>query len=829
MKPITGIRKQLSLAFALIVLAIGAFAIEAAYMQREMAKSAALLEAKNVANAIAYTGNIDVITRPEFLQPYVEGLLSLYNRDVVIVDAQKRGIADADKGELGKIYTNDPGNEVGLTIRDGRIRIFVETNALHPDGAKQIVVALHYDQLKPESPIIGAVILEYTSILDSLLSEVRAAMYWNLIFGVVCILFAGALGFRVASRVAKPLEELQHGVQAIAGGNYDTTVQVRSNDEIGALGGAFNKMAVELKESHAKLSAYQSEQRAQSEKKLGESEERYRQLVELSPDAICIESGGNIVFANRACATLLGAGGSADIIGRPAINFIHPDSLEAVNQHRRQVKETKLQSALLEAKLIRLDGTAVDVEGVAGPFLYEGRLATQLVIREITARKEAAERLSYLAQYDSLTALPNRSLFRDRLERAIARARRGNNQLALMFLDLDRFKEINDSLGHTTGDEVLQAVARLFRESLRDVDTIARLGGDEFTIILDDIKGMGQVITVAERIRKMLSAPLLIHGAEVFVTTSIGIAIYPMNGESIEALTKAADAAMYRAKEEGRNTHAFFDSEMNAEAAKRLHMTNLLRHALERRELLLYYQPKVSIHGGKVTGAEALARWNSKELGFVPPGEFIPLAEETGLIGEIGEWVLRTACAQNKAWQVEGLAPLAVAVNLSARQFQQKDIVEMVAGVLAETGLEPRFLELEITESMIMRDAERTIIVLEKLNRLGVQLSIDDFGTGYSSLAYLKKFPVHTLKIDQSFVRDLALDADDASIVKAVIAMAKSLGLGVIAEGVETAEQLSFLAKLHCDEYQGYYFGKPAPAEQFVKMLRSRNPQVVAV
>lgn len=687
-------------------------------------------------------------------------------------------------------------------------------------------------------------ILEYTKIHADLLAEVQKDVLGNFIFSFICIIFAGVFGLQVSSRLAKPLEALKQAVKEIAAGNYDVTVSVGTSDEVGVLGGAFNKMGATLKENHAKLKEIQTTlqvriekeqaanvalelvifEHAKSEKNLRESEERYRQIVELSPDAICIESGGIVAFANRACAALLGVETAAEIVGKEVIDFIHPDSLENAQQRKRQVRETDNPTQMLEAKLIRVDGTVIDVEGVAGPFLFNGKLATQLLMREITERKRAAERLTYLAQYDSLTALPNRSLFHDRLDQSMARTRRSKGRLALMFLDLDRFKEINDSHGHAIGDAVLQAVARLFTESFRDVDTIARLGGDEFTVIVDQINDMEQVATVAERIRTTLSAPLILSGTEIFVTASIGIAIYPANGASLEEMIKAADAAMYRAKQDGRNTYAFFNSEMNAEASKRLNMSNLLRRALERDELILHYQPKVSVQDGTITGMEALVRWNSNEQGFLSPAEFIPLAEETGLIVPIGEWVLRTACLQNKAWQLIGVRPVTVSVNLSPRQFQQQNLVEMVASILAETGLEPRFLEFEITESMIMRDAEGATLKLERLSRLGVKLSIDDFGTGYSSLAYLKKFPVQTLKIDRSFVRDIAIDPSDASIVQAIIAMAKSLKLQVIAEGVETIEQLSFLKKLQCDEYQGYYFSRPVTADQLVTLLIDTQP-----
>jgi len=839
MKPTTGIRRKLAFAFALITLVIGGFAIHAAYTQYDMANKAALIEATNVANVIAYTGVEDVISRPEFLQTYVSGLRDLYDRDIVIVDVQKRCVADANKSEVGEIYTYDRDSEVSLTISDGQNRIFVEKNDLHPAGAEQIVVPLRRSQEKRDSPIVGAVILEYTGIHQNLLSAVRVDMYENLILGFACILFAVFVGFRTISRVAKPLEDLERGVRAIAAGNYDFRVKIGAKDEVGALGEAFNKTAAQLKENYARLTAYQSEleervaeagvtnvrlekevlERAKSEKYLRESEERYRQLVELSPEAICIETEGKVVFANGACAKLLGAATSREIVGRPAADFIHPHSLEVVEQRRREVRETKLPTPQLEAKLIRLDGSVVDVEGVAGPFLYQGKLATQLVIRDITERKRVEERLAYLAQYDSLTGLPNRALFRDRLEHAIAKTRRKGNKLALMFLDLDRFKEINDSLGHTVGDEVLQVVGRLFKDSLRDVDTIARLGGDEFTIILDDLNDVEQASGIAERIRETLAAPMVINGQEIFVTASIGIAIFPINGRDIEELIQAADAAMYKAKEEGRNTYAFFNPEMNREAAEYFRAVGLMRHALERNEFVLHYQPKVALETRRIVGVEALIRWQSPELGLVPPMKFIPRMEKTGLIVEVGAWALRQAVADCGRWLEQGLPASRVAVNVSPIQLRKKDFLARVEAAIRH-GPTPPGLDLEITESLIMDDIEGNICKLKEVRGLGVGIAIDDFGTGYSSLAYLAKLPVQTLKIDRSFIITMLKDPDVMTLVQAIISMAHSLRLKVVAEGVDEEEQAKMLQLLHCEEMQGYLFSKPLPFDEMTALFK---------
>lgn len=448
---------------------------------------------------------------------------------------------------------------------------------------------------------------------------------------------------------------------------------------------------------------------------------------------------------------------------------------------------------------------------------YENGLS--VYFRDVTERKRTEERLSYLAQYDPLTGLPNRALFLDRLKLAAARARREGQLAAVMFLDLDRFKDINDNLGHSVGDEVLVEVAKRLRAQLRDVDTIARLGGDEFTIIVEGFPDALHVSAIADKILAAFSLPMHAAGQEIYMTCSIGIATFTTQYEDVDLLLKNADIAMYHAKQEGRNNYQFYSDAIKSGASEKLGLEAKLRRALERDEFWLAFQPQVDIRSGRIIGAEALIRWQSAELGLVPPGRFIPLAEETGLIVPIGDWVLQSACRQNKAWQQAGLPPLQVSVNLSPRQFRQKNLLDRIVGVLEETGLEARYLELEITEGTVMHRFEEVMVTLARLDEIGVGLSIDDFGTGYSSLSYLKRFPVHKLKIDQTFIRDITTDADDAAIVGAIVAMARSLGLTSIAEGVETSAQLAFLKKLKCDEYQGYFFGRPVPAAEFAQLL----------
>jgi diguanylate cyclase (GGDEF)-like protein/PAS domain S-box-containing protein len=442
--------------------------------------------------------------------------------------------------------------------------------------------------------------------------------------------------------------------------------------------------------------------------------------------------------------------------------------------------------------------------------------------REITDRKRAEQELEQLAHYDKLTALPNRAMLQDRLAQALLRAKRADTLLAVMFLDLDRFKEVNDSLGHAVGDELLREVAQRLTGCVRATDTVARLGGDEFTILLEGVRNVEEIDRVATKILTAVTRPLRIGAHELYMSTSVGVTVYPLDDQDPDTLLKNADMAMYQAKQEGRNNVQYFSAEMAMRSGRKMDLTTRLRHAIERGEFTPHYQAVVDIATGRVRGMEALIRWHNAELGMVSPAQFIPIAEDTGLIVPIGEWMLRAVCRQMRAWRRAGCAPGYVAVNLSPRQFRQADLVDMVARVLREARVPPRELELEITESTIMHRTEEAIVNLRRLRRLGVRIAIDDFGTGYSSLAYLQRFPVHTLKVDQSFVRDIRSDKDQAAIVTAVIGLAKSLKLTALAEGVETREQLAFLKAHGCDLYQGYLHSRPAPAPEAEALLRQQ-------
>jgi diguanylate cyclase len=460
----------------------------------------------------------------------------------------------------------------------------------------------------------------------------------------------------------------------------------------------------------------------------------------------------------------------------------------------------------------------------AEDYLVKGRGDSELMARSIRyaiERKNAEENLAYLKQYDPLTGLANRTLFQDRLQQALARANRDDDMVALMLLDLDHFKAVNDVLGHAGGDELLKEVAERIEGLVRKSDTVARLGADEFAIILEEMSDAQDVAPVAQDILNTLSESFVLDGHEIPVTASLGIAVRPPSeGDS---LLKDADAAVYRAKERGRNTYEFYAEEMNVRAFERLTLRNMLRQALKEEEFLLHYQPQVDLATGAIVGAEALVRWRQPDSGLVPPARFIPVLEDTGDIVGVGRWIMRTACHQNRAWQDSGVAPLRVAVNLSARQFSQGGLVSTVADVLEESGLDPSCLELEITESLLMEDLNASLQILGELQNVaeGLRVSIDDFGTGYSSLSYLKSFPIDLLKIDQSFVREIPGDSDDAAITAAIIGLAHSLRLGVIAEGVETEEQATFLRERGCDEAQGYYFSRPLPAGEFAELLKA--------
>ena len=443
--------------------------------------------------------------------------------------------------------------------------------------------------------------------------------------------------------------------------------------------------------------------------------------------------------------------------------------------------------------------------------------------RAVEEQMAHAQQVEYLAFHDGLTGLPNRSLFSKLLAQSISNAKRYNHKLAVLFLDLDRFKQINDTLGHDAGDELLKEVANRLRSCLRESDTVARLGGDEFVAILPELQEEGYSASVAKKILAVVAEPFMLAGQEYRVTVSVGISTFPQDGEDEQTLTKTADIAMYQAKQEGKNNFQFYSDKLNANSLERLALESGLRHALDNNEFELHYQAKRDSRNGQITGMEALLRWNHKDLGTVAPMKFIPVAEESGLIISIGRWVLQTACAQNVAWQKQGLPRLSISVNMTARQFFDDNLLRDLAKILKETKMDPSLLELEITESLLMRDIEKTLHILNELKNMGVLIAIDDFGTGYSSLTTLQQFPLNTIKIDRSFIKNVAKSPGDKALTEAIIAMGRALSLTVVAQGVETKAQADFLRKKSCDEFQGFYFYKPVPADEIPQMLRDQG------
>ena len=679
-----------------------------------------------------------------------------------------------------------------------------------------------------------------------------ASQRFNSLFApvIVCsILVVTLLSVTQVRRFMGPLEKLRDGTQRIGKGEFDTKVDVTSGDEFEELADSFNDMTGRLGKQFAILATMAEIDR----------------LILSTMDADHIVEtlllrAGEVVHSDMVAVLLVDQRASPD-----ATLHLHWDLPEpGTSRFSIQVEETELEALSLHSNHLLSDVAncpsylqPMARTGVQGflvlPIIVSGEVSGAICFgvrqnlafttediqqaRELTDRAAVAlsnaaweEKLYHQAHYDALTDLPNRALLQDRLEQAVSRAKRNNTAVAVMFLDLDRFKSINDSLGHAAGDSLLQDTANRLLSQVREIDTVVRFGGDEFIIILPDLSDDGALITnisrVCEGILAATTTPYVVAGHQVSVTTSIGISLFPRDADNFDDLLKNADSSMYHAKAQGRDNYQFYARELNAATTQHLQLENDLRHAIDNNELVLFYQPQVESKTGKIVGAETLIRWRHPEHGLVSPAKFIPIAEETGVINTIGEWVIRTACAQAKQWLTAGLPPVRLAVNLSARQFRSTDLVSVVERALSESELPVELLELEVTEGTIMTDIDRIIGTLEVLSGLGIRLAVDDFGTGYSSLAYLAQFPIHVLKVDQSFVRDITTNPDVASIVAAIVGLAHSLKLEVIAEGVEDAEQLAFLRSLDCEEIQGYLYSKPLPADDFEKLIMTWDPGI---
>ena len=614
---------------------------------------------------------------------------------------------------------------------------------------------------------------------------------------VLTLLFIGFFGHLLT----KSIRQLRDASRRIANGHTEEQLAVHTGvEEVSSLARDLEFMRQELVHREHEIALRESRQRA---------------VLETAAEGIItVDPAGKIESFNKAAESIF-ACRAEDVLNTPFANLLSAeDAANFLSPFGEPV--TRVGTELIGA---RKDGEHFHLTLSVSEAIASHSRCFTLLVQDISERRAFEAQLAYQATHDALTGLPNRDLYNDRLVQALAHAARQKQMLALLFLDLDRFKYINDTLGHDIGDELLKVVAERLISGLRQEDTLARIGGDEFTLILSGLQHVDDAALVAQNILKILERPFSIAGHELFVPGSIGISFYPFDATEASVLVKYADTAMYVAKSRGGNTYQFYSEHMNAKARERLEMERKLRHAQERGELLLHYQPQVDASSGRIVGVEALLRWQHPELGLVQPSEFIPLAEETGLIIPISEWVLRTACAQGVVWRESGLA-VSVGVNLSARQFAQPQLFETIKTILEETGLPPNLLDLELTESVMMQQGSEIITVLQQLRQLGVSLSLDDFGTGYSSLSYLQRFPINTLKIDRVFVQDITGKAGDGALAAAIIAMAHSLGMEVIGEGVESAEQLAFLQARQCQIIQGFYFSKPLPSDAVTSLLK---------
>lgn len=628
--------------------------------------------------------------------------------------------------------------------------------------------------------------------------------------------------------VGNPLEEcLKHG--AIIGLANHTVLIHRDGHEF-----AIEDSAAPIKDRDGAIIGaimvfHDVSERRRVADKLREREEQMSTLINAMQDTVCFKDGeGQWLLANQFNLQLLA-------IGHVAYQGMRNTELRHHTPGHHEVFErfeTLDEEAWLLGKTTRCEevipghaGSSMIFDVIRIPLFHaDGRRKGLVVVgRDISERRDYESKMHHLAHHDPLTELPNRSLIHDRLWHALVSAKRNDHMVAVLFIDLDRFKTINDTLGHDIGDKLLIAVAALLQNCVRESDSVGRLGGDEFMIILPNLQRIQDCLFICQGILNVFEQAFIVDGYELFVTCSIGCSLFPNDGDNEQILIRNADTAMYRAKDFGRNNFQFYTSDMNSSAYERLSLENELRKALERGELEVYYQPKGNVETGKITGAEALIRWNHPERGMISPAQFIPLAEENGLIVAIGEWVLHQACQQCKAWQKNGSGDFSMAVNLSARQFHQGGLINTINKALTASGLHPGYLELELTESMLMQNVESQVLTLHQLRDIGVRISIDDFGTGFSSLSYLKRFPIDCLKIDQSFIRDVNSNNNDAGIVAAIIAMGKSLNLDLIAEGVETRAQMEFLRLHGCPAMQGYYFSEPLPARIFTELLQDNH------
>ena len=786
------------------------------------------------------------------------------------LDEIEQGYADSIGASLWTMDEQQTGKQLegiaklpgitGVELRDPAGKSVMQAGELAAPGKDAVrrTIPIKYSESGTEESRMPLGTLEVTASLENVYSDLQDKVLLILIAQsaktAIVVLFTLYIFRRLVSRHLSAIADYARRLDLSKLGEALRLPRRRRTvpDELDVVVSAFNDMTSSIRRDVEELARYRkgleelvaarTEELAQKvaekeeairrlhqemvERKLAEqaareNEERYRQVVEMSPDAIMIERGEKILFVNQGTLALLGAPNAEQVKAMPFLQLVPVGWRERMQEKMEELLGPHKESRSFEGKMMRFDGTVIDVEIRRATFQYGGEPAIQTVIHDITRHKDYEEQLRRQALHDALTGLPNRLLLMDRMQQAIVNAHRSGSAFYVLFFDLDRFKYVNDTLGHDAGDELLKTITARMAECARKGDTLARLGGDEFVLMLEEIDDEQVIAPLLDRIMQRVGEPVVLGEQEVSVTCSIGISVYPHDATDTYTLLKYADTAMYHAKEKGRNGVERYSAEMHSRVNEHLVMESHLRRALERDEFLLQYQPLVDLDSGRIVGAEALVRWRHPELGLVAPARFIPLAEEIGLIAGIGEWVMRKACIQAKAWHDAGHPDVQVAVNLSAQQLVRPQFESEVAAALAASGLPPHCLELEITESASMRSPENTVLLLLKLKAMGISIAIDDFGTGYSNLSYLKRFPVDRLKLDRSFVSDITGNPDDSALAHAIIGMAHSLDLTVVAEGVETPAQVRQLAGYGCDEMQGYYFSPPVDPDAFLAMLKA--------
>ncbi|BBH63465.1 hypothetical protein ACTI_01500 [Actinoplanes sp. OR16] len=797
------VRQKLLGGYLVVALLLVATALVAWRADNASAEAAAADEAKRQALGIAADiGNgLPIDTPGEIpiplyysqtaLDNYLQRMHETQHRDVVVVDSGKYILGDVVQENIGATFDADTGNEVARTMADGVPRVFVEVSEDYPQGIKQVVVPME----SAGGASLGAVVLEYTPLYEQMMAGARRAQRIMLTASAIAVLLVLLVGFGVGGSITRRITALTAAARTIRSGDYSLRIPAGGRDEIGTLSRAFNAMAERLERSAREILA----------------KEYTDSILANAGEGICgVDATGRIAFANEAAGRITGVGVSG-LLQREATTLL-PDAAGGLTVGTR------------EGRLQRPDGTSVRVEYTVSAIEKDERpIGAVVVLRDVSRQRALEYDLRHQALHDGLTGLPNRKLLLDRLEHALARSRASGEQIAVLYLDLDGFKRVNDSLGHNAGDTLLRTAAERLAGVLRSHDTVARLGGDEFAVLLEDA-GPAVVESLARACLDALARPFLLHHREAVVTVSIGVVPDAAQYTDADEVLRNADVAMYAAKDEGKNRFMIFETRMHEQLLSRLDQEARLREAVNRGELRLYLQPVAGVPDGRMHGAEALVRWQDPQRGLQQPGSFIPLAEETGMIIEIDRWILREACRVVRQWQdlSPQTAPAFVSVNLSAAHLELPDLTDQVSVALADTGLSPHCLVLELTETVLMRDVAVTSARLEELRRLGVKIAIDDFGTGYSSLGYLRDIPVDVLKIDRSFITGLVGNGRQQELVSAVVQLGHTLGLRVVAEGVEDNDQLSLLTVMGCKFAQGYYLGRPEPAASLYERLNDK-------